>query len=88
MHFFCIGLAAHNFPDNVAGVEVRCHQQIPNVTNKCHALGIMTLTKDQSATSLDLHVLGILGVIRQLLISLQNQMGVVRIKDELINRLV
>ena len=87
MHFLCISLVAYNFPDNVAGEELCCHQKIPKVTNKCHVLGIMTLMKDQSATSLNLHVLETLGVIRQLLILLQNQMGVVRIKDKLINRL-
>ena len=62
--------------------------QIPKVTNKCHALEMMTLMKAQSATSFDLHILETLGVIRQLLIFSQNQMGVVKIKDELINRLV
>ena len=88
MHFLCISLVAHNFPYNVTGEELCCHQKIPKVTNKCHALEIRTLMKDQSATSLNLHVSETLGVIRQLLILLQNQMGVVRIKDELINRLV
>ena len=60
--------------------------EIPKVTNKCHALGVVTLMKDQSATSLNLHVLETLGVIRQLLILLQNQMGVVRIKASLKDR--
>ena len=63
-------------------------KKIPKVTNKCHALEMMTLMKAQSAPSFDLHILETVRVIRQLLILLQNQMGVVRIKDELINRLV
>ena len=62
--------------------------QIPEVTNKCHTLEMMTLMKAQSAPSFDLHILETLGVICQSLILLQNQMGVVRIKDELINMLV
>ena len=62
--------------------------QIPKVTNKCHALEMTTLMKEELATSLNLHVLETSGVIPQLLILLQNQVGVVRIKDELINRLV
>ena len=61
--------------------------EIPKVTHKCHALEMTTLMKEELATSLNLHVLETLGVIRQLLILLQNQMGVVRIKDKLINRL-
>ena len=44
--------------------------------------------EDQSATSLNLHVLETSGLIRQLLILLQNQKGIVRIKDGWINRLV
>ena len=62
--------------------------KIPKVTNKCHALEMTTLMKEELATSLNLHVLETSGVIPQLLILLQNQVGVVRIKDELINRLV
>ena len=62
--------------------------EIPEVKNKCHDLEMMTLMKDQSAFSLGLHVLETLGVIRQLVILLQNQMGVVQIKDQLINKLV
>jgi hypothetical protein len=43
--------------------------------------------KDQSAASITACILETLGVIRQLLTSLQNSVGVVQIKDDQINTL-